>query len=413
MNENEIIRKNLKKFFDEENNRKRKIAILPLRQLSGVVRNILDSEYGISEQFVVDNYAYDMKNIYPIDLMPREYKECVFLLAASGKTKNVLRRELLAYVSEDQIIDVLFDEERERVFQSESKVHINFVCPGFAKCGTTSLHYALMQNPKIFLPKVKETFFLRYAINETTHKEFKKYFKEAENKNLIKGMIEPSYRCHAEDVYRYCGSDLKLIFCVKNPVDALYSYFKASMRDALEGADSNIEKSLDDFGQVCPEMFDKWAIEYRHRTEYANDIKSFLETYPMEQIKIIIGEELYADTYNQMDGLQDFLGIPEKDKHEYRSFPRENVGSRVIKDKIGLNINRQLNELSVCLTSKGDSQSLGLLSDIRNKVSQITMIDYTKPMLVSTRRNLLDYYMNSIKELEKIIGKSLHGVWYS
>ena len=168
MNEKKIIQKNLQNFFCNNNNKK--VVILPLRNLSGLVRDILNDEYSIQEQFLVDNYAYDMKHIYPMDCMPDGYENCTFLLAAFGNTKKILTEKLLEYVSEDRIVDLLFDEERDEVFRSNSKVHIDFLCPGFAKCGTTSLHYALSQNPKIFLPKVKETCFLRYSVNESDRK---------------------------------------------------------------------------------------------------------------------------------------------------------------------------------------------------------------------------------------------------
>ena len=169
---------------------------------------------------------------------------------------------------------------------------------------------------------------------------------------------------------------------------------------------------MDEFGRVCPEMFDKWSQQYRYRERYAHYIKAFLEFYPMEQIKIIAGEELYADVYNQMNDLQEFLGIAEKDRIAYREFPRENIGSQVVKDKAGLEINHELFQLNLKLTRAGDFQSLELLNSLRDKTEKITMADYNAPMLDSTRQHLMEYYMDDICELEKMMGKSLKGVWY-
>lgn len=413
MSEKELIAKNIRNYF--KNHENKKIVILPLRDLSGIVRDILREEYGLCEQFLVDNYAFDLEHIFPMDRMPENYKECVFFLAVFGTTGKVLQEKLLEYVPADRIVDLLYDEEREKVFQSDSKVHIDFACPGFAKCGTTSLHYALAQNPKIFLPEGKETWFLRYNINEDTHEGFKKHYEKAEGrKGVIRGMIEPSYRSQADEVYRYCGKDLKLIFCVRNPADVLYSYFKMTMRCDLGtfSSDSMELMMMDEFGRVCPEMFDKWSQKYRYRERYAHYIKTFLEFYPMEQIKIITGEELYADVYNQMNDLQEFLGIAEEDRIAYREFPRENIGSQVVKDKTGLEINHELFQLNLRLTRAGDYQSLELLNSIRDKAEKITMVDYKAPMLESTRQNLLDYYMDSIHELEELLGRSLKNIWY-
>lgn len=412
MNEKQIITKNIHHYF--EANKNKKIVILPFRNLSGLVSGILKDEYNIQEQFLVDNNAYDMKHIYPIDQMPEGYGECTFMLAAFGNTKKVLKKKLLEYVSEDRIVDLLFDEGREKVFQSDDKVHIDFLCPGFTKCGTTSLHYALAQNPSIFLPREKETFFLCYSIDQEAHEAFKNHYKQEDIAGKLVGDIEPGYKNMAEDVYRYCGNDLKLIFCVRNPVDALYSYYKMEKRNALfmlEPSPSGDEENEWD-GQVSPEMFDKWAEKYRFRGRYSDYIRTFLEYYPMEQIKIIVGEELYADAYAHMDDLQDFLGLSDKDKLEYHEFPRENIGSKVSKDQRGLEINKSIRQLRYKLRQKGDFQSLELLNNIRDKVEEITMVDYKDPMLDSTRQKLQDYYMDSIHDLEDMLGRSLKNVWY-
>lgn len=411
MNEKEIIEKNIRRHF--KSNSSNQVAVLPFRNLSGMVSDILKEEFDIQVRFIVDNNVYDMEQIYPMDRMPEGYGECTFLLAAFGETKRILKEKLLEYVPEDRIIDVLFDEERENVFQSDSKVHMDFLCPGFAKCGTTSLHYALARNPKIFLPYVKETYFLRFAINEKTHSVFKKHYNE-ETAGRIVGGIEPSYRNNAEDVYRYFGGGLKIIFCVRNPVDALYSYFKMEMRDEIFMLESDALKSemMEGYARVSPELFDKWAMKYRYRALYSDYIKTFLKYYPMEQIKIITTEELYADTYRHMDDLQNFLGIPEEDKLEYREFPLENLGSKVAKDRKGLEINISIGQLRRRLRQQGDVQSLNMLLDIREKVEAFTMTDYNEPMWESTRRSLSDYYRESIHELEEISGRSLQGIWY-
>lgn len=412
MNEKEIIETNLRNYF--EKNRNKKVVVLPLRNLSGTVSDILREEFDIQEQFIVDNNAYDMRHVYPMNQMPESYKECTFFLAAFGNTRKALREQLLGYVPEYQIVDLMYDEEREKIFESNSKVHLDFLCPGFAKCGTTSLHYALAQNPQIFLPSVKETHFLRYAVNEATHTAFKRQFREEDTNGKLVGEIEPAYRGHAEDVYRYFGGDLKIIFCVRNPMDTLYSYFKMEMRSEVFMLDSKSSgaEMMDGFEYVTPEMFDRWASKYRYRGLYSDHIKSYLKYYPIEQVKIIISEEMYADTYNCMDDLQNFLGISKENKLEYLEFPRENMGNRVAKNQKGLEINVSIGQLCRRLRRQGDSQSLDMLLNIRKEIEEFTTVDYNEPMWESTRQNLLDYYMDSIHELEGMLGRSLQGIWY-
>lgn len=412
MSEKELIAKNIHNYFKENGNKK--IVILPFWDFANTAREILKEEYGIQEQFLVDSYAYDMEHVYPADHMPEGYEECTFFLTAFGSVKKTLRNQLLKYVSADRIIDLLYDEERELVFQSDSKVHLDFLCTGFAKCGTTSLHYALTRNPKVFLPKVKETLFLRYAVNEATHAAFKNHYGAEECGGKIAGGVEPSYKSCAEEVYRYFGDGLKIIFCVKNPADMLYSYFKMAMRNdvSMFGPESAESVLLEEFGSVSPEMFDKWAIRYREKGRYVDYIKEYLEYYPIEQIKIIVSEELYTDVYRTMDELQSFLGLSEEDKAAYKEFPQQNVGSRVVKDKQSLEINRALFQLRLALTQAGDFQALDLFADVSKKIEALTMTDYQEPMSETTRQSLMDYYMDDIRKLEEIMGRSLKDVWY-
>lgn len=412
MNEKEIIRKNIKKYFDKNDNKK--IVVLPLRNLSGVVTDILREEYEIREQFLVDNYTYDMTHTYPMDRMPKEYQECAFFIAAFGGTRKALKEQMLNYISEDKIVDLLYDEEREQIFASDRKVHLDFLSPGFAKCGTTSLHYALAQNPAIFLPQVKETQFLSYSVNEEAHEAFRNHYKADETAGKIVGGIEPSYIQHVEDVYRYFGKELKLIFWVRDPVKTLYSNFKMAFRNEMVMLESDPMElnMMEGFDRVCPEMFDKYARENRYRKLYAGYIKEFLKYYPMEQIKIVVGEEVFKDIHVQMADLQGFLGVREEDKLDYQEFPREHVGNRVAKDPLSLAINIRMKQLNHRLVHEGDFKSLQLLKDIREKVEEITLVDYNEPMLESTRQNLLEYYMDSIHDLEEMLGRSLQGVWY-
>lgn len=91
------------------------------------------------------------------------------MVAAFGDIKQKLMGGVRRHVPKAQVVDLLFDEEREAVLRSDATGHLDFFCPAFPKCGTTSQHVALSRNPRIFLSVVEETAFLRYEVNESTH----------------------------------------------------------------------------------------------------------------------------------------------------------------------------------------------------------------------------------------------------
>ena len=111
--------------------------------------------------------------------------------------------------------------------------HLDFICAGFNKCGTSSLHNVLKCIPAIQLPlNKKETCFFAWYnhYSDPVEKFRERYFPYSVGENTVRGCIEPSFIKRAELVQKYFGQDIKLIFMLRNPVQASWSMFKMRMR---------------------------------------------------------------------------------------------------------------------------------------------------------------------------------------
>lgn len=388
------------------NDGEKKFIIAPFGYWGKKTKEILNGEYNITEAFCVDNNHFDQKYVFSVAQMTKIDKNCIVLIATANEYfRYQLVDEFRRYIDQERIrICVQFQEQQKKVFQDSTKIKLDFLFVGFVKCGTTSMQTALLQHPQIYLPREKETFFIR-NIDEETHQKFKGSYPPEKVKDKLVGGIEPTYFMSAESVYNYFGSHLRIVMCVTNPMKALYSRFKMAMRDTGGSEPEYLKK----YGKVTPELFDEWIDGKLYLYRYMDYIKFYLNFFNKSQIKIIVSELLYNSPREMMDELQTFLGIKNEDRLAYKEFPHTNRGSRVAKSYAAACVNRKIWELIV---ETNDLDTEMQIRNMRHELFEITTEQYTEPMREATYNKLFQYYRDSIYELEDFLNMSLRGVWY-
>lgn len=388
------------------------IVIVPMGKWGVAAKEILNEKYHVEERFCIDNFKYDANKIFVINNMPGNYAECIYLLTVqSNDIQEVIIENLVQKgISKGQIIKVFSDryyrQNMKDIYDKYGKLHLDFLCVGFQKCGTTSLYTALQDNKSIFLPNGKDTNFMRNFREPEAHEKLWKSYPMEQLRNKCVGGIESGYINYAKEIYDYFGEGIKILICVRNPVEALYSNFKMAMRD-------NYEQNLKKLGNMksIPEMFDIWIKGggKKEKFVYINFIKKYLKFYDKQQIKIIVLEELYSECGIKMREIQEFIGLGKKDIIEYHQMPHENSGSYMPRNLAGARINRSIGQL--IKSSENVELKIDLL-ELRNDIYKITNVEYHDKMRNETYGWLLDYYMDSIHEMESFLDKSLNGIWY-
>jgi len=135
-----------------------------------------------------------------------------------------------------------------------------FLCIGAQKAGTTWLHNMLRQNPKIFLPAIKELHFFDVERNfERGRQWYAQHFSGADPSQAV-GEVTPGYLWASQvsvdgkplsrainwfraetpaRVYRLLGKDVKLIVLLRDPVDrAVSAYFHHMGRGRVDRNES-------------------------------------------------------------------------------------------------------------------------------------------------------------------------------
>ncbi len=60
----------------------------------------------------------------------------------------------------------------------------------------------------------------------------------------------------------------------------------------------------------------------------------------------------------------------------------------------------------------GKRMVICIKANLRGQISELTNVEYCEEMNMNTVKKLDRYYVDSILELEKFMGRSLNGIWY-
>lgn len=341
----------------------------------------------------------------------KEYKETALVLCCIHPKYQESAKAALEQSEFSNIADI--DYELYCQLAREENVPLDFLCVGFTKCGTSSLQAALVKHPEIYLPKKKETNYIhwRRKYDDSPERHREKYYADTEGKRLL-GDIEPTYHNCSTGVSECYGKDVKLIFMMRNPVDATYSYFKMRMRRTTYKKQVNYYKKYKKFDV---NMFDLYINDYILSEEdkrfcYADYIEEYMKYYKPENIKFIFLEDVIKEPKKTMNEIQDFIGV--KKRKTYKSLPHSNSGKEVSRNYISALINYY--EFRYKLKLKGNTSSfqVKMQEKLHEKIKKWTLVENNEKITEHSRAVLTEYYKDSIQRLEKICGRSLEGIWY-
>ncbi|HET8837569.1 MAG TPA: sulfotransferase domain-containing protein, partial [Flavobacteriaceae bacterium] len=202
---------------------------------------------------------------------------------------------------------------------------LDFVCIGAQKAGTTTLHDILKTHPKIYLPPKKEAQF--FDINERYEKGldfyFTSFFDTYEGEPLI-GNVNPNLQIDNRSIDRLIdcfGTDIKVIFMLRDPVDRAYSHYLMSKRRGIEKLPFLEAIKKESFRIANPNKhpnyfskelghFEKNHLGYLFRSHYLKTIKYLFAKLPSERIKFYLFEDFVENRKKAIQEVLLFLDIP-------------------------------------------------------------------------------------------------------
>lgn len=200
----------------------------------------------------------------------------------------------------------------------------NFFIVGAAKSGTTALYHYLTQHPEVFLSPIKETNFFAQkdkriafkgpgddnGIHRRTITQIDDYYNQFINVRDEKaiGEICPSYLYFADAPLNIKAHipKAKIIAILREPVARAFSAWVHLTRDGREYL--SFEEALADEPRRIRE---RWAEiwHYKEESKYYNQLKRYYDSFPNENIKVVLYEDFKKNPMKVYAEICNFIGV--------------------------------------------------------------------------------------------------------
>ena len=314
-----------------------------------------------------------------------------------------------------------------------------FIGIGFQKCGTTTLYELLRHHRELLLTQdVKEPMFYRVGWwRERKGADWyeSRYFgRYSENDPRLPGEINAGLGENgcAAWIAKDFAKDTKLIFMMREPISRSYSaykYFLARgffpMRYMILDKQKGHAAAFDTYVHDILENSKKRAKIMERRRKYlvfsqslyTEHVEEYAQYFPQEQMHFILFEDFVKDQKAECEKLYRFLGIGDDEAVPYGI--RSNEGNQCAAGPIWAMWGFLFTAFNYWLTEYLYVEKNHPVAYRRYRIVHDWVIrhvfcedtDHSK-VLDSTKEYLGQYYRNEILETEKLLGRSLKGVWY-
>ena len=300
----------------------------------------------------------------------------------------------------------------------------DFLVAGFPKCGTTTCHNLLRQNPQIYLPDCKETFYFSKSYSHRNKSEdLEKNFYGNRRPGQKVGGVEPSFARYAKRVRPCIDANTKVIFLIRNPIEYIFSYFEMCMsfgvRDWYDaycscGSFSGIVREYikPENGQVNLRRKNSVITSAIKNGRYINSILEYKKITGDENLKIILFEDFILDEIGTIDAICRMIGVksrPLKMKvgtnKSQKIMPNSKVGRLLLEKRELLHHNYMENRKHI------NKMEMKLCDFYYRWIPAIASKHIEEQIDPSARRLLYRYYDQSVKELQKLIDVNLEDKW--
>ena len=300
-----------------------------------------------------------------------------------------------------------------------------FVCVGFPK-----LDAILRGHPDLALPCHKETYFFaeykKYILGGGIAWYDKRYYGRdaSKYKNKIIGEINPGNISNGnveKNILDAFGEDTKIIYFLRNPVDAVFSFINHLEVNGFAYAEA--EKNMWKEG-----FFDKYVEEFLYSKErdcmerdrfyiyfYGRYIATALKYVPRENMYIMLYEDFVLDAESEIKKILAFIGARTDVVLDYEK--KTNIGKRIPRDV------RTVRKFSNILSFWANVwvPQIGYLGEwLERRLDEWywTLADWASvrterniQMSAFTRKKLTEFYRSDVALLDQVLGTHYQQRW--
>jgi hypothetical protein len=288
----------------------------------------------------------------------------------------------------------------------------NFIISGVARCGTTSLFHYLNQHPEIGMPNLKEpkyfssldlilpqkgagddTVFSTVVTNES---DYDKLFDGLESFKTIGEGSSDCFYYHNTVIPRIKEKlgDVKILVCLRNPVERAYSAYNNLVRDSRETLEFSAGLALED--ERIGKNWD-WMWHYKSASLYAEALRHYQQEFT--HVKVVLFDDLQSNPKDVLDDIFVFLGV--------------NTNISIDVSTKYSHSGKPTSKLIGMLTSRNNKFAYNVRELIikvipRSILEKLASKLFKKDVLSQEIRDgLSSYFKNDIEELETLLKKDL------
>ncbi len=277
----------------------------------------------------------------------------------------------------------------------------NLIYVGAEKSGSTSIHRVLSNHNEIFSIRKETEFFSFY--NKQIKRDYhinciNKYSKLFSDSNNYKYRMDVSttYLHHPnaiKNIKRFV-KDVKILICLRNPIDRAYSRYWMSAKNNFELTKYSPKKFMEYFRNHQTDI--SWS-NVRDRGFYSKRIKQIYKNFDKKNILVLFYEDLKNNEDNFFKQIYKFLKIKNPGLQKNKKFADSLYSENIL-----------LHRLFNLSLKKGlpDNKITRLFKIIYKTLRQRFLKQYPK-MGDWEKSELLKFYLDDIEDLEKILKVNL------
>jgi len=194
----------------------------------------------------------------------------------------------------------------------------DFLIPGEARCGSTTLYSLLSQHPGVFFPSEKELhYFSSYRVEPDAERErvrleeYQRHFAGAAPSQLC-GEATPNYLFDAGACARIRAAipDVRLLVILRDPVARAWSHYWHQVRRGREkqAFEQALEAEPARIGAGDPLARSRFS--YLSRGRYVESLRRYEQAFTREPICVLFLEELQREPAATLARVCSHLGLP-------------------------------------------------------------------------------------------------------
>lgn len=284
-----------------------------------------------------------------------------------------------------------------------ASIKLDFTGIGGPRCGSTKISKCLAEHPEICFSQRKELHYFNFDhIYQQGEKFLRRHFSHCQP-GQIKGewSTDYLYSKKAATRIRAHNPDVKILVCLRHPVERAYSHYLLQKYSA----------SIMPFQSFLRAVSGDDKYNYLKLGFYSKHLPTYLSLFPKENICLVIYEEFFKDLAGSIKKLYGFLGV---NPNFVPPSLHENVDYRGKKKFYSLALTSIINKL-ILFYKRSRFKKLWRIFYLRQifrwlkkKNRRQGAEKFTKPAMdEKTRAMLKTLYRDEITAIEHIIGRSL------